>query len=521
MRSLCALALLAAHTSFAQQLSPTDLINAIAAAQTAGEASYNIAPGVYNFSGLFPNADIPLGPPSGHSASPFNLSAYGVTWILRPGQGLIITNATGMRMAGLTIDFDPLPFTQGVVSQVTAGPDGWVTFDLALEEGYPDLSDRNFMPEGAVAKTIFWNATTRTMYHEQVQTTSEVHNYTGRAPRVWRIASLLSISHFVPPTEGALCTVSPVITPAVQCVQCAGMLFEDITLLASSAMGYIEMGGLGGNVLRRWRNIRAPGTTRLLSTNLDGIHSTSVAAGLSLLDSEISFAADDLFAVHCELAIAWGKPDPSDQRTLYIIDTGGNQARTIAQAPPGAALDFYALNLTMDPLTPPASLIVESVVVEENATLQAQAAQASADIARELHLTIRPVADAALLTRVTFTSVLPAAVLPRFAAMVQWSGRCGHGTVVRNCSLHDTTGGMRLKGVNVTVDNVDLQRAYGMRMLPEVFWTQSISENITITNSQFVTTGNAPAAPDSIEYVNDTCRGLVLENNTFAEEAVA
>ena len=67
----------------------------------------------------------------------------------------------------------------------------------------------------------------------------------------------------------------------------------------------------------------------------------------------------------------------------------------------------------------------------------------------------------------------------------------------------------------MTVDSSRVENVYGLRMLPEVFWTQSVSMNVTITNNVLVGTGNAPAAPDSIAYVNDTCPGLVLKNNSI------
>lgn len=503
--------------------SPTELMASISAAIVAaaggGGGGFTVPPGDYPFWSDYPS-QIALAAPTN-----FALTADGATFWLRPGQGLVISNATNLTLRGLTIDFPPqaLHFTQGTVANVTTSPGDVVTFDMTMDAGYPDLDDPYI--KGVHAKVIFWDAATRTMEHWQVQTTTSVHAATKLRAGVWRVSTVISgptAGH--KPEEGCLVTVSPVMEPAIQCSNCTGNLLEDVTLYGSSAMGYVETGGGGGSVLRRWRATRQPGSNRLLCTTLDGVHSTSVAAGLTLVDSEVAYAADDLFAVHCELGVAWGAAPPSSgaagadhgagapTSSLYIIDTGGDAGRTVARAQPGDVLHFFALNETMEPL---ASATVAAVAVVDNATLQADAARASEDIKAQLHITVRPLEGATQLLRFDFTAPLPPGVAPRFSSLVQFDGRCGAGTLVRNCSLHDTTGGMRLKGAGVTVDGVAISRAYGMRMLPEVFWTQSVSRDITIQNCVFNVTGGAPAAPESIEYAPATCPGLVLSNNTF------
>jgi hypothetical protein len=72
---------------------------------------------------------------------------------------------------------------------------------------------------------------------------------------------------------------------------------------------------------------------------------------------------------------------------------------------------------------------------------------------------------------------------------------------------------MRLKGSRVTVENVLLENAYGMRMLPELFWTQSVSSNITLANNVLRGCGCSANAPHAIEYNADIV-GLTLVNNT-------
>jgi hypothetical protein len=46
-------------------------------------------------------------------------------------------------------------------------------------------------------------------------------------------------------------------------------------------------------------------------------------------------------------------------------------------------------------------------------------------------------------------------------------------------------------------------------MLPEPFWTQSMTHNLIIKDNIFHECGKAPAAPDAIEYNNETSTGLI------------
>ena len=493
-------------------LSPSQLLHDIHEAIANNSETYVIPPGLYNFSSM-PELSFTL-------SAPFNflLSGYGVLFIFAPKQGVMITNCTNATLTGLTVDYSPLAFTQGAVSETEYFPGYHIllTYLLKLEDGYPSIESISALGE---SKTYFYNSSTRLLFHEQVETSPVLHNFTSLGQGLYRVWSSLpsTLLGWHPPKDGVLASISACPNPAFQCQNCANLTLVDITIHSSSGMGYVEMGGPGGTIIKRWNAIPAPSTLppsdRLLVTTLDGIHSTSVEKGLLLEDSNVGFSGDDAFAVHCELGITWGVPTEGNNTDLWIIDTGGNIARTIATAQPGDELLFFALNETMTPL---GSLVVANNVIELNSTLQAQAANATADIQHQLHLTIRPLtANSTLLMRLSFREDVSPSLKPRFSALVQFSGRCGSGTIVRNTSFHDTSGGMRLKGVNTLVENSVVSRAYGMRMLPEPFWTQSLAFNLQIINNTFHNCGNSPAAPNPIEYNNETCTGLVLVNNTF------
>jgi hypothetical protein len=512
MHAFLLLSIVTGRLEHSAPLSPQVLLHNIHEAISNNLSSYVIPQGTYNFSTLT-DVSFTLTSPSN-----FELSGYGVLLVFAPGQGILITNCSNTSIKGITVDYSPLAFSQGLVSSVKYFPGYHIllSFLLTLEQGFPSVEYIRTLGE---SKVYFYNSSTRLMFHNQVQTSPVLHNFTLLGQGLYQVWASMpaTLLGWHPPSEGVLATISASPCPSVQCQGCANLLLEDITIHSSSGMGYVEMGGLGNTTLRRWNAIPAPVTllpiNRLLVTTLDGVHSTSVEKGLLLEDSEVGFSGDDAFAVHCELGITWGVPTNGTGNELWIIDTGGNIARTIATSQPGDELLFFALNETMTPL---GSAVVVSNVPEPNITLQAEAANATSDIQRQLHITIRPLtANSTLLMRITFQDNIALILQPRFSALVQYSGRCGFGTQVRNTYFHDSSGGMRLKGVNTTVEDNVISRAYGMRMLPEPFWTQSMTHNLIIKDNIFHECGKAPAAPDAIEYNNDTCTGLILSNNTF------
>jgi hypothetical protein len=304
--------------------------------------------------------------------------------------------------------------------------------------------------------------------------------------------------------DGSLCALTPTPGgPAVLIENCTGVAVTDLTSHAAAGFTLLEAGGGGGHTYSRYNVVRRPGSTRLMVSGADVFHSTAVAAGATLEDSELSFAADDLFAVHCELGILWRRVSAT---AFYVIDTSGAGGYGLPQARPGDGLYLYNMSLAMERVGEAALLAFDPVT---NATLIAEAQGAADYIRNVLKLPMRPFTVNLLLA----TLAAPGLPLGDFGALVELPSRCGAGTTVRNSWLHDTNGGMRLKGSRVTVENVLLENAYGMRMLPELFWTQSVSSNVTLANNVLRGCGCSANAPHAIEYNADIV-GLTLLNNT-------
>ena len=477
------------------------LQRAVASAIASGAPNFTVAPGLYNFSAL------PAGAPATLSlanATDFSLlSGGGVEFVFPPHGGLRIEGGARVGVVGpFVIDAWPPFTTQGVVRSGVRGGK-WFNFTLALEPGFA-LDAGRFIPSRAI---FFDPATRRYLPGQALCVTSALAAAPLGGGNEWAVAVTFSCNPTLSVPDGSLCALTPTPGgPAIVIENATRVAVSDVTSHAAAGFTLLEMGGGGGHTYTRFNAVRRPGSARLMVSGADVFHSTAVAVGATLTHSELSFAADDLFAVHCELGILWRRVNAT---AFYVIDTSGPPpgGYGLPQAQPGEELYMYNMSEVMQRVGV-ATLVGLAPVT--NATLIAEAQQAAAYIKHVLNLTMRSFPVNLLLARLAPPG-LP--LLGDYGALVELPSRCGAGTLVDASYLHDTNGGMRLKGSRVTVQNSVLENAYGMRMLPELFWTQSVSSNITLEGNVLRGCGCSANAPHAIEY-NPDIIGLRLVNNT-------
>ena len=396
----------------------------------------------------------------------------------------------------IVIDTSPPFTTQGTLSHGVR--DGkWFNFTLDLENGFP--SDSVYFTG---SRALFYNASTRHMLPGQVLAVTQAFSIVPLGGSNWRV----SVSFHANPTltipNGALCALAPTYGgPAVQITNSTRLSASDITSYGASGFTLLEYGGEGNHTYTRLNVTRRPGSSRLMASTADVFHSTAVAKGPTLEGSELSYAGDDLFAVHCELGVLWQRLNDT---LYYIWDTGGGEFG-LPQGSAGDALNFYAISANMTRLRSGVlSRVLESV---RNSTIVAEAQSAAEKLQRDFFLRKFNVT--------VFIAHLepPGLDLGDLSALVELPSRCGAGAVVSNSYLHDTNGGMRIKGSRTTVVNTTLEYAYGIRMLPELYWTQSVSSDVLLENNTLRWCGCTTLAPHAIEY-NPDIVGLKLVNNT-------
>ncbi len=476
---------------------PAALQLAVASAIAAGAPSYTVPPGLYNFSAAA-SPELTLA-----NATNFSLLSGGaVEFVFPPHGGLSVTRATDLSLVGpWTLDAWPPFTTQGVVSGgVRSGK--FFNFTLTLDAGF-ELDPARFLP----SRAIFFDPATRRYLPGQALCVTSALAAAPLGGSAWALAVTFSCNPTLSVPSGSLCALTPTPgRPVVQIENSTRVAVSDLTTHAAAGFTLLEIGGAGGHTYTRFRAVRRPGSARLMVSGADVLHSTSVGQGPRLVDSELSFAADDLFAVHCELGILWRRVNDT---AFYVIDTSGPPpgGYGLPQGQPGEALLLYNMSLRMERV---GAAVLAGLLPVTDAALVKEAAAAAEHIRSALHLDIRPFPVNLLLARLAPPG-LPG--LRDYGALVELPSRCGAGTLVQGTYLHDTNGGMRIKASRATVQGSVVENAYGMRMLPELFWTQSVSSNVTLADNVLRGCGCSANAPHAIEY-NDDIVGLVLVNNT-------
>lgn len=290
-------ALFIAWGSFACAAELPDFRPLVADALKRGEKRIVIPPGTYR-----------LTPPDGgktvwtlRNVRDVEIIADGVSLIsTKLTRAVEIANCSKLDLCGLTVDYDPLPFTQGKVITV-AEDKSWI--DVKLDSGYPrqpysridvvDLTTR-FRKRGM---PFLWGTKAEMRGEDVVRVTLKD---IGKTAVVGDLASLSTGQS----TDG--------IPHAVSVENCASVSLNNVTVHSAPGMGIIECDGEGGSILRGCKVVPGPKPTgateeRLLSSSWDAIQSKTMKKGPLVENCEIRDAGDDSWSVQSSDFLVVGK----------------------------------------------------------------------------------------------------------------------------------------------------------------------------------------------------------------------
>lgn len=276
----------AGRGTLADPLPDPGIQSQINAAIAAGKKHLRIPPGTYAVApteGSFGNLLRIDG------AQGLTIDATGVTLV-----GTVLTRAVDIKnsrdltIAGLTINYDPLPFTQGEVSAIA--PDlGWI--DVRLDEGYPREAYSRvsiYDPD-----TLFQKAGINHLWGTTAAFTQ---------PGIVRV-TLAGLGRGVDLGDPVTLAGGPTgEAHAISMELSSKTTLKNVTLNTAPGFGLIDTSGDGGTVLDGFRLVPGPpppGATRapLLSAVWDGIQFQSVGQGPTMINSEIRNAGDDSFSI--------------------------------------------------------------------------------------------------------------------------------------------------------------------------------------------------------------------------------
>jgi parallel beta-helix repeat protein len=428
-------------------------------------------------------------------------------------QTLAISASSHATIRDLTIDYDPLPFTQGTIAGFDKKA---LQIDVKVDAGYPDdppflatITDGFFKVMDRHTKALKVGA-------RDFLTPSKVERVSEGLIRVhlsWSANDCFPSQ--LPVVIGDVVTIANGSAHAIVVDGSEATSFIDVKLLASPGMGLLENGGAGSMLLQKVSVVPGPRpknatADRLVSTNSDGSHFITVERGPTIEDCSFANTSDDAVNVHGFYYYVVQKLAAGRYLLTPKWDIGlaaGDEIETCDHA------TFGSLGRTK---------IVQFT--------KRHAPELKAKIA-PLWKNKSPSTVPDLIYDVVLQQDLPLKVGDAVTSL----SHVGAGTTVRRCSFH-ACGHVVVKAPNTIVE--DCQFAYSstiaLRCGGDIgFWSESgFAENLTFKNNRFshcitganaLTAGNSElgtiyvgmSAPDSVKGFpnNFGNRNVTIEGN--------
>jgi hypothetical protein len=379
-------------------------------------------------------------------------------------RAISIDKCEGLTVRGLKIDYDPLPFTQGKITALSA--DKKIT-DIEIFSGYP-AADRatNFKYE-------IYRPDTRTLRRDdcnvaKVEAVDAMHlrvtKGAGSADDPEQIGDIIVIGAEYAP-DGS-------IPHAVTLDYSTGTSLENVTVFASNCFGFIEF-GCSGSVYSHCRIDRCPpaediarrSDPRIRSLDADAYHSGGAAKGPSYLNCSAKFMGDDCVNIHGSYNM--------------VTSREGSVLRVLVKD------DIYVPGEPVELLTYSGERLPDAVVtkVEPDGKIT--------DAEREF--LSKQQMDAGLRTQWTpnaYKVTLDRNTDLPMGSLICSSRRTGNGFAVKNCDFgFNRSRGILIKASNGEVSGNQISGSWMEAILvcPEYWWLESGSSNNVVIKNNIIT----------------------------------
>jgi parallel beta-helix repeat protein len=240
-------------------------------------------------------------------------------------QTLQISASNRVTVRDLTIDYDPLPFTQGTIAafdktalQITVKVDPFYPDDApflgSITDGFFKVMDRTTKALKPGARDFLTPAKAEKISEGLIK----VH---------LRWSANDCFPSQLPVAVGDVVAISNGSAHAIVVEGSAATSFINVKLFASPGMGLLENGGTGSMMLQKVSIVPGPRpkgatTDRLVSTNADGSHFITVERGPTMEDCTFANTSDDAVNVHGFYYYVIDKVGPQHYRLTPKWDTG-------------------------------------------------------------------------------------------------------------------------------------------------------------------------------------------------------
>lgn len=449
-----------------QRAAARNLLANLKAELAAGQKSITLPPGDYRFdrgSGVLIQ-----------KAEDVEIEATGVTFWFGPDKGVVLDQCRNVKLRGLTIDADPLPWTQGVIESIDPRAKEMV---VRLDPGYPVLEGKQLTQPGRI---LFFDGESR---RELPVFDDQATAFESLGDRRFKITRFASARVFTNPLPGRPVQAGDRMAffimygggSNVELRGCEGVTLEKVTEYAASSFAFHETKGKGGNQYLGCRLIRRPGTDRLMASRADCFHSYLMEKGPRIEECEFSHSGDDLINIHGFFGLVVRALSPKE---------------AIVVSPFGEILGPGSLLKICDPevATQPRSGTVRTAVAVNDPEIAAEVKALAAVLLEKKGLRIRDLTGC-----VTVRVELDGEVGWQPHEVVSSPDRCGRGAIIRKNHLHDGhVRGVLLKSHDLRVEENRIERTGhgGIVVDPEFFWLEGpFAKNIRISGNTLVRNG--------------------------------
>ncbi len=466
-----------------------DLQKLVDRQMAAGETVVTIPPGCYR---VVPQNKAHL---KFFGVSEVTIIADGVEMICtETTRALTIENCTNLTVRGLTIDYDPLPYTQGKIIEIS--PDR-KSHTIQIAEGYPSaalaqvLKHAVFSPDGALKYGNYYQFKLEVLA-ENILKISGLERAKDGNEQVGDLVAI-GIRHAPGGFE----------PHAVGCDGSKNTVLENITLYASPVFGFLET-HCDGSTYRNCRIDRRPPETdlvkrepRLRSLNADAYHSKFAKKGPQILGCTGRWQGDDCVNV-CG---AYHLITKATADTLRVL------AKQSMDIEPGDPVEL----VTVDGRRIPDAKVL-SVTRSGKASSEETASLKKLPLLARIQ---RFLTDA-------YEIKLDRSVELPFGSVIGSMNRMGNGFAVKNCTFGDTRSRGILAKASFGEISGNILTNCGMQAIkiaPEYQWLESgHSSGMVISNNTIINSGmeaihihalkDYPAHKDII-IIGNTIRGDV------------
>lgn len=233
------------------------------------------------------------------------------------GNAFTFSNCNNVTVKGFSVDYDPLLFTQGVITAVDVSK---MWFEFVVDEGYP-------VTDITTTRTQFFDAATRELKRNSITTYDGSLTLTAvsganrkfRANKAYYWDAHEKVGDLVVMSRGSA-------GHAFYMYKCKDMLVEDVTLYGAGTFAFFENETENSHYLNCKVTVKKNETERpsgrLRSGNADGIHSKNAYKGPTIENCEIIYGGDDCIAINGAMYPVYAVDAPN--KTISILGSSGS-----------------------------------------------------------------------------------------------------------------------------------------------------------------------------------------------------